>query len=230
MITRVCVPAVVGTVTSRPRLVVRVCGVTGAPSSTAVFTVAPAGQRVADRELGHGPADLHARAVGLAGVRCLHRGRAAVAEADRRAAHTRLTLRHLRHDLERAPTEVRAYAELLVHDRPRGAVVAPGLQHHRPLGELAVELRRVVAGRRHDLRHRAGLLVGVGQLHAAVGRREALLLVLAEAAVVALADGHDRGVQRERLLLGRHGRLGGVAARVARVEEAEVVAVALRLA
>ena len=43
MITSVCVPAVVGTVASTPRLVVRVLGVTGTQSSVALATVEPAG-------------------------------------------------------------------------------------------------------------------------------------------------------------------------------------------
>ena len=36
-----------------------------------------------------------------------------------------------------AAARVGAHAQLLVHDGPRGAVVAPRLQHHRALGELA---------------------------------------------------------------------------------------------
>ena len=62
-----------------------------------------------------------------------------------------------------------------------------------------------VGRRREDLRHRAGLLVGrvagggLGEHRLRVGVGVALLLVGTEASEVALADGLDRGRQREDL-------------------------------
>ena len=92
--------------------------------------------------------------------------------------------------------------------RPRGAVVAPGLHEHRPARPAAVDVRRrahrpVRCVGRHDLRHRAGLLVGraagrrLGELRLRVGVVVTALLRVAEAPVVALAHGLDAGVERE---------------------------------
>ena len=147
--TSVWVPAPVSTVTSSPRFVVRVFGVTGSPSSTALSTVDAGGQRVADRELGDRRADLHARDVGFATASASDRRRRRLAEADRASRRCATGPGHLRHDLEEAAAGVGPHAELLVHDGPRGAVVAPRLEHHRALGELAVDRagRRVVRRR-----------------------------------------------------------------------------------
>ena len=58
--------------------------------------------------------------------------------------------RQLRDDLQRAAAHVRAHAELLVHDRPRRAVVAPRLHEHRAAGPAAVDVRAEVRRRQRS--------------------------------------------------------------------------------
>src|SRR6478735_7903635 len=170
--------------------------------------VGPSRQRVPDNYIVRAYAlRRDVRAVGVSGVSRGHVGRSAT-QLDRLTRNRGLTLRNLRNECHKAVTEIRIYTEPLVHDRPRGAVIAPCLHEHRAACPAAVDVGTLVR-RREDLRHCARLLVrrpaGRGLTEHRLGQRVgvALLLARTQAAVVALADRLDRGRQAEDDLLTR---------------------------
>ena len=170
----------------------------------------------------YAPGGIDLRAVAAPCVGCQY-VRGPAAEADVLALHRGLALRHLRDELDTLTAEVRPHAQPLMHDGPRGAVVAPRLHEHRATGPAAVDVRALV-GRREDLRHRAGLLIrrpirgGLGEHRLGQRVDVALLLARAQTTVVALTDRLDRGRQAEDDFLAQ--AVGAAAA--AGVEQPEV--------
>src|SRR5215510_15868515 len=69
-----------------------------------------------------------------------------------------ISVRYLRDELDELRAQVGPHAQPLMHDGPRGAVVAPRLHEHRAARPAAVDGRALVR-RREDLRHRSRLLV-----------------------------------------------------------------------
>src|ERR671937_548608 len=62
------------------------------------------------------------------------------AQPDVPAGDARLTVGHLRDDLQRAVAQEGPYPKLLVDHRPGGAVAAPGLHEHRAAWPAAVDV------------------------------------------------------------------------------------------